>query len=66
MTAKEKWKKDRAKNFRLRRLGWQVIIIWENEWNKNRQQVLEKFKKFKDDNWELPKWWEVGENGKQK
>jgi len=66
MTAKEKWKKDRAKNFRLRRLGWQVIVIWENEWNNDRQSVLNKFESFKNEDWDLPKWWEVGETCKSK
>jgi len=66
MTAKEKWKKDRAKNFRLRGFGWQVIVIWENEWNNNRQGVLDKFNTFKDAHWDLPKWWEVGETVKSK
>jgi len=66
MTAEEKWKKDRAKNFRLRGFGWQVIVIWENEWNNNRKNVLDKFETFKNKDWDLPKWWEVGESGKSK
>lgn len=66
MTAKEKWKKDYARNFRLRSCGWDVIIIWENEWINNRENILEKLKTFKDENWIVPKWWEIGETTKYK
>jgi len=56
MIAKEKWKKDRAKNFRLRRLGWQVIVIWEYEWNNHKENVIKKIQNILNIN--LPKWWE--------
>ena len=57
-TAKEIWKKDRAKNFRLRRLGYQVIVIWEYEWNNEKEKVIKKIKDFIKKDFELPKWWE--------
>lgn len=58
--------KDRAKNFRLRGYGWQVIVIWENEWVNNRENVFKKLATFKEKDWILPKWWEIGELSKHK
>lgn len=56
MYAQEKWNKDRCRNFGLRQLGYHIIIIWEKEWNNDRERVFEKLKQFKDDSWVFPVW----------
>lgn len=56
MYAHEKWHKDRCRNFGLRRLGYHIIIIWEKEWNNDREKVFQKIKTFKDDSWVFPVW----------
>jgi len=40
MTAKEKWQKDRARNFVLRSKGYKVIVVWENAWKSDPQKYL--------------------------
>jgi G:T-mismatch repair DNA endonuclease (very short patch repair protein) len=40
MTAKEKWQKDRARNFVLRNKGYRVIIVWESAWKSDPQKYL--------------------------
>jgi len=66
MTAYEKWNKDRNRRFRLRRAGYHIIVIWENEWNHDRTNVLRKIGVLKDKNWSPPKWYEIGEDVKSK
>lgn len=56
MSAQEKWDRDRHRNFKLRSLGYHIIIIWENEWKNDREKVFNKLKTFMDDNWIFPKW----------
>lgn len=56
MSAQEKWDKDRRRNFKLRNLGYHIIIIWENEWKNDREKVFNKLKTFMGDNWLFPKW----------
>lgn len=66
MTAKEKWTKDRKRRFALRNCGFEVMVIWENEWKNDRERVFKKLKVLKDDNWIIPKWHEIGEVVKSK
>lgn len=46
MTASEKWKKDLRRNAALRSLGYKVIIIWENKWNNERGELLERISEY--------------------
>ena len=46
MTASEKWKKDLRRNAALRSLGYKVIIIWENKWNNERGELLERIGEY--------------------
>lgn len=46
MTASEKWKKDRARRFYFRRRGYEILIVWESEWNKSKQITLQKILEF--------------------
>jgi len=65
-TAKEKWNKDRKRNFVLRNNGFKVIIIWENAWKNERDVVLTKLKQYKSDNWIFPNYHPSGYDGKLK
>lgn len=49
MTAKEKWDKDRKRNFALRNLGYTVIVIWENKWKNERKELLDRLGKHIDE-----------------
>jgi len=59
MTAQEKWAKDRRRNFKLRKLGFQVIIIWENKWVNEKKKVLTQLNNLSDLNYKLEEWWKL-------
>lgn len=42
MTAKEKWRKDRARWFKLKNLGYEIIIIWESDWIENAKKYIDR------------------------
>lgn len=56
MTASEKWKLDRNRRFSLRKLGYDVHIIWESEWTTDRTKVYNLLKKISDTNYEFEPW----------
>lgn len=45
MTASEKWANDRKRRFGLLNRGYRVIVIWENEWRKNKEKYINRIKK---------------------
>jgi len=45
-TANEIWLKDNDRIDSLKKLGYDVLIIWENDWKKNKLDCIEKIKKF--------------------
>lgn len=45
-TAKEKWEIDRNRIFFLKRQGYDILIIWENEWLNEKQKSFDKIQKF--------------------
>ena len=40
------WKKDEIRISWLKNNGYDVMIIWESDWNKNKQECIEKVKKY--------------------
>ena len=44
-TSKEVWEREERRLSYLKSIGYAVYIIWELDWNNNREQVLVKFKK---------------------
>lgn len=46
LTAKEIWKKDEFKITTLKKLGYEILIIWENDITENYQNMLNKCKTF--------------------
>lgn len=66
MTAREKWNKDRARRFFLRSQGYEVLVIWENEWINNRKSVLNKLDELTSDNHTIPKWYNTSFDVKTK
>lgn len=42
----EIWKKDSIRIDKLKDLGYDVLIIWEMDWNKNKIECIEKIKKY--------------------
>lgn len=56
MTAKEKWEKDKRRNFILRNNGYSIIIIWEDEWKNNRLLSYKKLEKLVSIDYKFPEW----------
>lgn len=54
LTAKEKWNRDRKRNFGLRRAGYTILIIWESQWHTDKKYVFEKINKLLDGEWGIP------------
>jgi len=46
ISANEIWNKDNLKNDWMQERGYQVLVIWESEYKKNKQQTLEKCIQF--------------------
>lgn len=46
MKAKNKWKKDREKISFAENKGYEVLVIWEWDFNKNRKETIQKCKEF--------------------
>lgn len=44
-TANEIWISDNRRIDILQKMGYDVLIIWENDWKKNKQECIEKIKK---------------------
>lgn len=44
MTAGQKWKKDIARYAWLRSQGYQVVVIWESDWERSREDCLNRVK----------------------
>jgi hypothetical protein len=42
----ELWKKDKEKLEMANKLGYEVLVIWEKDWNENRQEVFKKCEDF--------------------
>jgi very-short-patch-repair endonuclease len=47
--AKERWENDRIRNEKTFEYGYKILTIWESEYRKNPQQILEKCIKFIND-----------------
>jgi very-short-patch-repair endonuclease len=45
-TVKEIWEKDLKRNNFLKERGYDILVIWENDWNKHREDCIEKIKKY--------------------
>jgi len=45
-TAEEKWKKDLEKKKILEQNGYKLLIVWENDYNKNKDKEVERCKAF--------------------
>ena len=43
-TAADIWEHERIRNDHLKSLGYNVFIIWENDWNKNKEDVINKLR----------------------
>jgi len=56
MTAQEKWTNDRNRRIALRRNGYIVHVIWENDWNTDRNKVFSLLKEITDDNYTFEPW----------
>jgi len=47
MTAEEIWNKDKFRNERIKKLtGCCYLVVWENDWNKNKEEVKQILIKF--------------------
>jgi hypothetical protein len=46
ITAKEIWKRDKIKAKVLKQNGYDLLIVWEDEFKKNQDKVIEQCKKF--------------------
>lgn len=40
------WERDKLRTIKLNELGYKVLIIWEYDWNNNKEECIEKIKKF--------------------
>lgn len=40
MTAGRKWKYDASRKLTLNKLGYKLIVVWESEWNEDKEYVL--------------------------
>jgi hypothetical protein len=49
-TAKEKWKSDKRKLDYAISKGYDVLVIWESEWKNDKENIIEKCKRFIDGN----------------
>ena len=49
ISAKDKWKYDKEKNNVARSYGYDVLVIWECDYNKNRDDVIKKCIEFLED-----------------
>lgn len=45
-TAEETWKKDDLRYEFLKSAGYNVLVVWENEWKKDKDSIINKCKKF--------------------
>ena len=46
LTAKEKWEIDRLKVEAAKKRGYEVLVIWENDYNKNHDEIIKICKEF--------------------
>ena len=46
LTAKEKWEIDRLKIEAAKKRGYEVLVIWENDYNKNHDEIIKICKEF--------------------
>lgn len=46
LIAESIWKKDEERNNKLISMGYDVLVIWESDWKKNKELVLDKIKKY--------------------
>ncbi len=56
MFAKEKWNNDRNRRFVLRKFGYDVHVIWENDWVYNRNKIYKLLNKITDNDYKFEKW----------
>ena len=40
ITAKEVWEQDNKRIYNLKQLGYQVFVIWETDWNEDKDEIL--------------------------
>ncbi len=45
-TAQEIWEMDRIKHNEIRSAGYELLVIWESDFRKNKEEVIEECKKF--------------------
>lgn len=50
MFAEEIWKKDELRIMSILEEGFEVLVVWESEYNKNREQIIEKCLNFLKNN----------------
>ena len=50
MYAKDKWYKDRIKIENAKNKGYDILVIWEEEWKADKNKVIQKCKEFINDN----------------
>lgn len=46
MFCSDKWEKDRKRTWFLKRKGYRVFVVWEDDWYENRKKIKEKILKF--------------------
>ena len=56
MTAKDKWNNDRRRRFALRKLGYDVHVIWESDWTNNRNKIYALLNKITNKDYKFEKW----------
>jgi hypothetical protein len=56
MYAKDKWLLDRKRRFVLRKLGFEVNVIWEYDWVNNRNKIYDLLKKITNIDYKFETW----------
>ena len=46
MYAKDIWEYDKMKKDLIEKRGYELLVVWENEYNKNKKQTIEKCVKW--------------------
>jgi len=46
MICSDKWEKDRKRTWLLKRKGYKVFVVWEDDWYKNREKIKNRLNKF--------------------
>ena len=46
LTSQQKWEKDEFRKNSLQKNGYTLLIIWEKDYNENKEEVINKCKNF--------------------